>query len=138
LRDKHGVRSYRGANLGYGVYDVSGTPSTRNWGDEAIILSTSGMKWFGDHFVAPERQREPDVSPLYAGLHDLPPALFVVGTHDPLIDDSTFMHARWIAAGNEAELEVFPGGVHGLTGFPTAIGRKALARQDAFLKAALA
>lgn len=138
LRDKHGITSYRGASLGFGVFDVSQTPSSKNWGDEALILSTPVMKWFGDHYVAPERQRDPDVSPLYADLRDMPKALFVVGTHDPLLDDSTFMHARWLAAGNEAELEVFPGGVHGLTGFPNDLGRKAVAKQDEFMKAALA
>jgi acetyl esterase/lipase len=25
-----------------------------------------------------------------------------------------FMHARWVAAGNEAELAIYPGGMHGL------------------------
>lgn len=138
LRDRHGITPYRAANLGYGVFDVSQTPSSKNWGNEAIILSSAVMKWFGDHFAPAELQRDPDVSPLYADLHGLPPALFMVGTHDCLLDDSTFMHARWLAAGNKAELEVYPGGVHGLTGFPTALGRKAVARQDAFLKAALA
>jgi len=137
LRDRHGITPYSAANLGYGVFDVSQTPSLANWGDEALILSTSVMRWFGNHFVAPERQREPDVSPLYANLRNLPRALFTVGTHDPLLDDSTFMHARWLAAGNESELAVYPGGIHGITGFPTALGRKAVARQDAFLKAAL-
>jgi acetyl esterase/lipase len=137
LRDKHGVTSYRGANLGYGVFDVASTPSTLAWGDDPVILSTAVMRWFGNHFAPPERQREPDVSPLYADLHGLPKALFTVGTMDPLLDDSTFMHARWLAAGNDAELAVYPGGVHGLTGFPTALGRKAVARQDAFLKEAL-
>jgi acetyl esterase/lipase len=137
LRDKHGITPYAGANLGFGVFDVGGTPSVRAWGDEAIILSRPVMQWFGNHFVDPSRQREPDVSPLYADLHGLPKALFSVGTMDPLLDDSTFMHARWLAAGNEAELAIYPGGVHGLTGFPTALGRKAVARQDAFFKAAL-
>jgi acetyl esterase len=138
LRDKHGITPYRGANLGFGVFDVSGTPSTRNWGEEALILSTPVMQWFGNHFVPPERQQDPDVSPLYARLHNMPRALFTVGTMDCLIDDSTFMHARWIAAGNEAELAVYPGGVHGLTGFPTALGKKAVARQDAFLRECMA
>jgi len=138
LRDRHGITPYSAANLGYGVFDVSQTPSSRNWGDEALILSSSVMKWFGDHFAPPEIQQDPDVSPMYADLRDMPKALFSVGTHDPLLDDSAFMHARWIAAGNEGELAVYPGGVHGLTGFPTALGREAVARQDAFLKAALA
>jgi acetyl esterase/lipase len=75
---------------------------------------------------------------LYADLRNMPKALFTVGTMDPLLDDSTFMHARWLAAGNEGELAIYPGGVHGLTGFPTALGRRAVARQDSFLKAALA
>jgi acetyl esterase/lipase len=137
LRDRHGVTSYRGANLGYGVFDVASTPSTLSWGDAPVILSTPVMRWFGNHFAPPERQRDPDVSPLYADLRNLPKALFTVGTMDPLLDDSTFMHARWLAAGNEAELAVYPGGVHGLTGFPTALGRKAVARQDAFMREAL-
>ena len=32
--------------------------------------------------------RGPDVFPLYANLHGLPPALFTIGTADPLLDDS--------------------------------------------------
>jgi acetyl esterase/lipase len=138
LRDKHGLTPYRAANLGYGVFDVSQTPSSAGWGDEPLILSSPIMKWFGDHFAPPHRQREPEVSPLYADLRNMPKALFTVGTMDPLLDDSTFMHARWLAAGNEGELAIYPGGVHGLTGFPTALGRRAVARQDSFLKAALA
>jgi acetyl esterase/lipase len=137
LRDRHGMTPYRGAVLGYGVYDPAGTPSAVNWGDDAVILSTPVMQWFADHFVPPERRREPDVNPLFADLRDMPPALFTVGTMDPLLDDSLYMHARWVAAGNEAELDVHPGGVHGLTGFPTAVGKRAVARQDEFLKQVL-
>ena len=138
LRDRHGVTPYRAANLGYGVYDVGQTPSSRNWGDEPIILSSPVMKWFGEQFAPPELHQDPEVSPLYADLRDMPKALFSVGTYDCLLDDSTFMHARWLAAGNEAELAVYPGGVHGLTSHPTALGQRARDRQDAFLRAALA
>jgi acetyl esterase/lipase len=72
------------------------------------------------------------VNPLFADLAGMPPALFVVGTLDPLLDDTLFMHARWLAAGNEANLDVYPGGIHGLDGYPTAMGRTAQSRQEAF------
>ena len=138
LRDRHGMTPYRGAVLGYGFFDPALTPSAASWGPDAVILSTPGLQWFSDHFVAPERRREPDINPLFADLRDMPPAILTVGTMDPLLDDSLYMHARWIAAGNQATLDVHPGGVHGLTGFPTAIGRKALAGQDAFVREVMA
>ena len=74
------------------------------------------------------------VWPIWADLRDLPPALFTVGTLDPLLDDTLFMHARWVAAGNHAELAIYPGGVHGFSGFPTALARGANQRMIEFLK----
>jgi acetyl esterase len=138
LRDRHGLTPYRGANLAFGFYDPALTPSAANWGDEALVLSTPVLQWFSDHFVAPELRRDPDVNPLFADLAGLPKALFSVGTMDPLLDDSLYMHARWIAAGNEAELAVYPGGLHALTAFPTRLGLEAVARQDAFIRQSLA
>jgi acetyl esterase len=41
------------------------------------------------------------------------------------LDPSLSMYARWIAAGNEAELAVYPGGVHAFTYFDTALARRA-------------
>jgi len=41
----------------------------------------------------------------------MPPALFTVGTLDCLIDDSLFVAERWRAAGNRAEVAVYPEGV---------------------------
>jgi acetyl esterase/lipase len=137
LRDKHGLTPYSGAILGYGFYDPALTPSAANWGNDPVILSTASLQWFSDHFVPESRRREPDVNPLFADLRGMPPALFTVGTMDPLLDDSLFLHARWVAAGNDGDLDVHPGGVHGLTGFPTAVGKRAVANQDAFVKRVL-
>jgi acetyl esterase/lipase len=134
LRDRHGLRPFAAADLVFGVYDVDGTPSVRNWGERVLVLSRPIMQWFGDHFVPAELRKDPDVSPIYADLSGMPPALFTVGTMDPLIDDTLFMHARWVGAGNEAELGVYPGGSHGFTGFPIGIGKKARDAQDAFFK----
>jgi len=141
LRDRHGITgAFRAANLVYGVFDLSMTPSQRNWGDRDLILSVPVMSWFGRCFTGDrelEALRDPDVSPLYADLHDLPPALFSVGDQDPLLDDSLFMAARWQAAGNEAELQVWPESVHGFTAFPLALARAALQGQYEFLRTTL-
>jgi len=140
LRDRHGITDgFSGANLAYGVYDLSMTPSSRNWGDNFLILSSPAMHWFGGCFTAGrglEELMEPDLSPLYAELHDLPPALFTVGSLDPLLDDSLFMAARWEAAGNEAELHVYPEAVHGFNLFPTGMARAANDAQHEFLRSA--
>jgi acetyl esterase/lipase len=76
----------------------------------------------------------PDASPLHADLRDLPPALFTVGTLDPLLDDTLFMAARWSAAGNAADLAVYPGGVHAFNAFPLTIASDANARMLEFLR----
>jgi acetyl esterase len=141
LRDRHGISGRFGAaNLVYGVYDLSMTPSQRNWGDRNLVLSTPIMHWFGRAFTGerdPEQLRDPDLSPLYAELRDLPPALFTVGDLDPLLDDSLFMAARWQAAGNDAELRLWPESIHGFTAFPLALARTANEAQYEFLREAL-
>ncbi len=133
MRDKHGFTGFAAANLTYGIFDLTMTPSARNWGERYFILNTPILLWFGDHFVPAARRREPDVSPLYADLRGLPPAIFTIGTLDPLLDDSLFMYARWVAAGNRAELAVYPGGAHAFNIFPTALAEKANARIQRFL-----
>ena len=126
MRDGHGFTGFLGANLVYGCYDISMTPSQRNWGERDLIISTRMIEWFNDHYVPQKEIRtDPDVSPLYADLSSLPPALFTVGTLDPLLDDSLFMHARWLAAGNPSELAVYPGGTHVFNMFPTKIAGEA-------------
>lgn len=138
LRDRHGYAGFSAANLVYGAYDLALTPSVRNWGERNLILNTPMIDWFTSNVVSREQREDPDVSPLRANLSGMPPALFTVGTLDPLLDDSLFMHARWIAAGNPAELAVWPGGVHGFNAFPIGLAKRANERIDAFLSAAAA
>lgn len=134
LRDRHGACPFQAANLVYGCYDLTLTPSARRWGDLPLVLSTPIIQWFVDSFVPdPGLRGHPDVSPLYADLSGLPPAHFSVGTRDPLVDDSLFMAARWQAAGSRAELSVYPGGVHGFDAFPIALAERARQRCHGFL-----
>jgi acetyl esterase/lipase len=141
LRDRHGIKNrVAAANLVYGAYDLSGTPSQLLWGERNLVLSTPIIRWFGGNFLpetGADERRVPDVSPLFARLNDMPTALFTVGTLDPLIDDTLFMAERWRTAGNQAEVVIYPEGVHGFNQFPTALARKANARQFEFLRNAL-
>ncbi|MEM9099732.1 MAG: alpha/beta hydrolase [Pseudomonadota bacterium] len=120
-----------GMVLNYGPFDLGGTPSLKAWGEAYLVLSTPVVAWFTENLL--QGQRPPEASPLYADLKGLPPALFQIGTLDPLLDDTLFMEARWRAAGNETELAIVPGGVHAFDCFDLAIAREAHARQDAFL-----
>jgi acetyl esterase len=133
MRDRHGFSGFAGASLPYGCFDVGLTPSARNWGERNLILTTKLIEWFNGSYAPPEKWTDPDVSPLYADLSDMPPALFSVGTMDPLLDDSLFMHSRWSAAGNEAELAIYPGGAHGFPAFPIGIARQANERIRSFI-----
>lgn len=138
MRDRHGFTGFRGANLTYGAFDLSETPS-QSQAPQQYIVPLPAMRWFYDHYAPTQDRRDPDVSPTYARLHDMPPALFLVGTLDPLLDDTLFMYGRWLAAGNEADLAIYPGGVHGFNLQPgLKIGGEANRRVDEFLAAAVA
>ncbi len=136
MRDKHGFTGFHAANLSYGNYDTSMTPSQIWIGAHRYLIGTEDIRQCSNAY-APDvtQRRNPDMSALYAQLSRMPPALFSVGTLDPFLDDSLFLHARWIAAGNDAELAVYPGAPHGfnIIGHPHAPA--ANARIDAFLNA---
>jgi acetyl esterase len=122
-----------GMNLVYGVYDLSMTPSQKA-GTELLLIPTDTMAWFYDHFLqGGEDRQDPAVSPLYADLAGLPPALLSVGTKDPLLDDSLFMAARLRAAGNEATLDVYPEAIHGFTVLPGPAGELGNTRANQFI-----
>jgi acetyl esterase len=141
LRDRHGITgAFAAANLLYGVFDLAMTPSLRSWGERALVLSTPIMEHFFTMFLPgmdDEARRAPDISPLYADLHDMPPALFTVGTQDPLLDDTLFMEARWRAAGGRTELAVLPEAVHAYNMFPLRITAASREQQYTFLRDAI-
>ena len=136
MRDKHGFTGFHAANLSYGNYDTSMTPSQVWVGANRYLIGTEDIRQCSNMYAPDASQRrDPDMSALYANLRDMPPALFSVGTLDPFLDDSLFVYSRWIAAGNEAELAIYPGAPHGFNAIGHPHGTAANARIDAFLKA---
>lgn len=108
IRDSlHAIDKVKGVNLISGCFDLSHTPSSRMATDSTLIISKKGLEEILEqvfHAWRKEQLQNPQYSPLYADLRNLPPALFTIGTTDPLIDDTYFMEARWRLAGNKTFL----------------------------------
>ncbi|WP_030273930.1 alpha/beta hydrolase [Streptomyces sp. NRRL B-24484] len=140
LRDRHGVvGAFDAAHLLFGPYDLSMTPSQRLFGSRPLLSNTDTLQGSYDLFTPgrdPEQRRRPEVSPLFADLGGLPPARIVVGTEDPLLDDSLFLAARWEAAGARVDLGVVAGAMHGFTLFPLTVTERESGRQRDFLAGA--
>ncbi|MEU6368999.1 alpha/beta hydrolase [Streptomyces sp. NPDC046931] len=137
LRDRHGITgAFRAAHLLFGPYDLSMTPSQRSFGSRRLLSNTDSLRGSYELFtpgMGAEQRRDPEVSPLFADLAGLPPARIVVGTEDPLLDDSLFLAQRWQAAGTPVQLGVVAGAMHGFTLFPLTITERELLRQRDFL-----
>ena len=117
LRDR-GVTAFHGAVLQFGTYDLSAqTPAGRLIADEYFLDAYAG--------AAPDRT-DPDLSPIYAELSNLPPILMVVGDADILLQDNLAMAARLSASGADVDLRIYPDSPHGFTGHPTPMAQAAL------------
>ena len=123
------------ANLVYGIFDLSMTPSQRSAIDTPRV-SRADMEWYYEQVMpssSAEDRRSAAISPLYGDLRGMPPARFAVGTLDPLFDDSSFMASRWAAAGSSARLEIYAAGTHGFARLLHGLGTLAHQRESAFL-----
>ncbi|MEV5508162.1 alpha/beta hydrolase [Streptomyces orinoci] len=140
LRDRHGITgAFRAAHLMFGPYDLSMTPSQRSFGAKRLLSNTDSLRRTYELFtpgMGAEQRRDPEVSPLFADLSGMPPARMVVGSEDPLLDDSLFLAQRWQAAGAPVELGVVAGAMHGFTLFPLTVTERELRREREFLAAA--
>lgn len=130
LRDGGVHGAVAGVVLQFGAYDLSGrSPGSRRYADEWFIGAYAGHVTDRSH---------PDISPLYAELHDLPPALIVVGADDILLEDSLVMGARFAAAGGDVDVRIYPESGHGFTGAPTAMACAAVDGIDTWVARRLA
>jgi len=121
---------FRGLVLNFGAYDLSGFLPQVHHFDKPLVLDRDIMEKFIEAFVPnttfTERQ-DPSISPFYANMAELaassphktlPPALFTCGTADPLLDDTVMMSTKWMMAGAETVVKIYPGAPHGFIVFP--------------------
>lgn len=127
LRDRGLARVFRGAVLFFGLYDFAGTKMVREAGSDTLILHGPTIRTVLRKLssgMSEAKRAQSELSPVNQNLHDLPPALFVVGARDVLEEDSRTMQARWDAANGNAELLIAPESPHAFTRFRTSIRRK--------------
>ncbi len=85
-----------------------------------MMQDSKSCELYANLFIPnPKKRKNPDVSPLYADLDDMPPALFTVGNSDPFLDDSLLMANRWLAAGNKTNLIIYLGAPHAFDLIPS-------------------
>jgi acetyl esterase/lipase len=132
LRDAAAAVLPTGCIFVQGVFDLSGTPSARSAGPDALLFDGPNLERDLGR-LTPGRdetaRRRADISPLYADLSGMPPALFVLGDKDPFQDDSRLMAARWAEGAPATRLDV-PDAPHGFQHFgaPSAVLAQAFIR----------
>jgi acetyl esterase/lipase len=125
-----------GAAMMYGLYDWSLSPSVRTF-TTPLIMTTEHVEHYGDAYLGKmslQERRDPAISPIYhpifkypgstlatgaiSGNVKLPPALFLSGTRDAILDDTVLMSFRYQVAGGEAHVKFVEGAPHAFLLFP--------------------
>ncbi|MGE5595149.1 MAG: alpha/beta hydrolase fold domain-containing protein [Hyphomicrobiales bacterium] len=139
LRDHGGPR----ANLLlliYGAYDMAFDKPSHKANGEGYILTIQAMDWFKDHYLSGGADpTDPYISPLLGDVSNLPPAHLIVGTLDPLLDDSRLMAQKLKAAGVPATLSEYQDMPHVFLQLSAMLdgGKKGVAEAISALTAAL-
>ena len=95
------------------------------------------MRWIWETYLERSEQKEDwRAAPILADLAGLPPAHLIVGSLDPLLDDSHRLHAALQAVGVPSDLTVYDGINHGFIryGRLIATARRAIADCAATLR----
>lgn len=128
LREDEGIcNRLKGLVLLYGNFDLGGSPSLRAAPPDTLVFHGPSLARFQERVTGGldvEARRAPSISPLFADLSGLPPALLIVGEVDPLIDDSTLMAERLHQAGIGADLHIVPDAPHSFDRFPTPVAER--------------
>jgi acetyl esterase len=127
--------------LVYGVYSTEvESPSWQRFGRGAGLSQTQ-FRWILETYLEnPAQQRDWRVAPILADLKGLPPAHLIVGSLDPLVDDSNNLAAKLKEAGVPSNLTIYQGINHGFIRYGRLIrtARNALADCANGLKAGMA
>ena len=140
MRDA-GERALRFQLLIYGCFSTDcDSPSWQRFGQGAGLSQTQ-MRWIWETYLErSEQQQDWRAAPILADLKRVAPAHLIVGSLDPLLDDSNNLAGKLKAAGVPCDLTIYQGINHGFIRYGRLIGtaRRAIAECAAALKTGLA
>ena len=115
----------------YGCFSTdTESPSWQRFGQGAGLSQTQ-MRWIWETYLErPEQRDDWRAAPILANLAGLPPAHLIVGSLDPLLDDSHRLAARLKEAGVPHELTVYEGINHGFIRYGRLIATARRATSD--------
>ncbi|RHZ50517.1 alpha/beta hydrolase [Aspergillus thermomutatus] len=110
--------------LFFGDFAPSGLPAVQHVQQPHMVDAQTRERYTS--YYLPGRStmdlQRPDVAPFYVNLEEfrgrLPPALFLSGTVETLVDDSIMMCVKWLQAGGSGILKLVPGGFHRFMALP--------------------
>jgi acetyl esterase len=139
MRDA-GERALKYQLLIYGCFSADCDSASWQRFGQGVGLSQSQMRWIWETYLeTPEQKADWRAVPIIADLKGVAPAHLIVGSLDPLLDDSHSLLAKLKAAGVACDLTVYQGLNHGFIRYGRLIGsaRQAVADCAAALKRAL-
>jgi acetyl esterase/lipase len=104
------------------------------------LLTPDGLRARVPDYVAGADASDPNISPIFADLSDLPPLLIQVGSHEVLLSDALRLAARAAISDVPVTLDVIPGVPHVFQAYAGLLDEAgaALDRASKFLNAQLA
>jgi acetyl esterase len=107
LRDEGGPQA-RLQLLLYGAFTGDNNLPSVIENGEGKILTRQAMDWFYGHYLSRgANPKDPYIFPIHGNLRGLPPAHLIVGTLDPLLDDSKLYAQALQAAGVPTKLSTY-------------------------------
>ncbi len=140
LRDEGGPRANLLLLL-YGAYTGDLTLPSVIENGEGKILTRQAMEWFYGHYLSGGASTDdPYIAPIKGNLQGMPASHLIVGSQDPLLDDSRLFAQALEAAGVPAKLSVYQDQVHVFMQLTAMLdgAKQAMAESIEALKAAFA
>lgn len=133
-------KQFRAALLYYGIYNLAGSTALCTAPPGTLVFHAPTMLsslWQLTPGMTDDERRAPDISPAFADLSGLPPALLIAGTNDPLAAESEGLYASWLAMNDNADMLIVPEAPHAFNRMQISVARKTEAAAHGWLNAHL-